>query len=120
MDALCTKAELVLEKHSVALAKVHGERHGEAKALKTTTLRSEATLAKVHDQTSSEFKKLHSERDSAAVRHFELLASTRRVVKAREERKDRAIDALVKQRKIYDSSGMFTMGAHVAEWGDPR
>lgn len=56
--------------------------------------------------------------DSAVARHQELLTSSRRVVKAREEVKDKVADTLVKLRNIYDWSGKVTVDAHVAEWGD--
>lgn len=53
------------------------------------------TLPKVPDETSAEFNKLRSECNSAAVRHHELLASIRRLVKACEECNDKVADTIV-------------------------
>lgn len=48
------------------------------------------------------------------------MVSNRRAVKARQERKDKADVAPVKQRNIYDEDRMVMMAAHVVELGDLR
>lgn len=65
-----------------------------------------------------EEKKLLSKHDSASARHHELLASNRRVFKAREKQKDKATDTLAMLRKIYDDGRTVPVEANVAEWGD--
>lgn len=79
---------------------------------------SEATTVKVRKGTPIEVKQFRSDRDSAAARHHELLASIRRVSKAREEQKQKAAITLMKFRKIYDHGRKVTVEAHVAKWSD--
>lgn len=62
---------------------------------------------------SAEVNKLRLERDSAAAPHHGLLAPIHHVVKAREDRNDKAAKILVKLRKIYDEGGKVMVGAHV-------
>lgn len=65
-------------------------------AWKAMTSRRKPALAIVRDETAADVIKLHSESDSAAARHHELLASIIRVLKACEERKDKTAGTLVK------------------------
>lgn len=69
LDALHAKTELDDKEHIVASANVREERQDEVEAWKVTTSRSEATLAKVRDETSDDVEKLPFEWDSAAARH---------------------------------------------------
>lgn len=64
-----------------------------------------ATLAKVREETSAKANKLCSDRNRAAARHHEPLAFIPRVVKGREERKDKAADTLLKLCKVFDECG---------------
>lgn len=116
--AVRVACEFATKKHNVAQAKVREEQPDEVDARKETTLRIEATLARVCEKTSAEVKKFRSDRDSAASCHHKLLAFIRLIVKAREERKDKAVDTLAKLRKIYDEGRKVTIEAHRADWGD--
>lgn len=71
-------------------------------------------------ETSAKVKNLQSERDSAAARYHEFLASTPRIVKTREGHKNQAAETLLKQRKVYDECRKVTVEELVAEWGDLR
>lgn len=100
LDVLRSTAELATKEHNVTLAKVQEEQREKDNAWKALTSRREATLTKLHEDKSVEMSKLRSEQDSAATRHRIMLASIRRVAKAREERKNNTADTLVKLRKI--------------------
>lgn len=81
-DALLAEIELA-PKHNVTLAKMREERLEEVEAWMAITWRSPANLAKVRDDASAEIRNLRSKHYSDAARHYALLASIRRVVKAR-------------------------------------
>lgn len=72
----------------------------------------------MREETLVEMSNLRSEHGRAAAHHRELLTSTRRVVKALEERKVEAADSFVKLRKIYHDGRKVTREAHVSEWSD--
>lgn len=76
------------------------------------------TLAKMREATSVEVGKLRSKRNNADPLYHELLASIRRVVKAREVRKNIAVDTLVKLCNFYGDGRKVTLEVHFAEWGD--
>lgn len=78
-------------------------------------MRSQATLAKVRDETLAGAQKWRSELDSAAARHYELLASARRAAKARQDCQDKAPDTLLILHKIYNECRMVMVKAHAAE-----
>lgn len=59
--------------------------------------------------------KLCFERNSDAACHHELQASIRRVVKGREEEKEKFSDTSVTLRKIYDDERKVTAEAYVVE-----
>lgn len=105
LDAFRSNTGLNSKENNVALAKVREVRQKEVEAWQSTKLRSEATLPKVYDETSAEVKELRAHRDSAAARHFELLAAVR------EKRNDKATDTLVKLSKTYDESRKVTTEA---------
>lgn len=102
LDALCAAAELPKGESNVTLKKVRQERQDEVEAWKATTSHDDPTLAKLREEKSATVDPLLSKRDSAAARHHKLLALIRHVVKAREERDDKAVGTLVKFRIVYD------------------
>lgn len=59
-------------------------------------------MSKFLEETSATVDKLPSEYDSEAASYHELLTSFRRILKAHEERKDKAANTLVKLRKVCD------------------
>lgn len=93
---------MAVKEHNVPFAKVREERRDEVETWKATTSLSEATLAKLREETSVTVSKLRSERDNAAASHHELLSSFHRVVKAHKERKGKVAETLVKLHKVYD------------------
>lgn len=99
LHALRKTAELATKEHSVALAKVREEHLNEDEAWKATTSWGKVTLWKVGKLVSVAVSKLRSERESAAARHHNLLASIRLVFKAYDEQKDKAASDLMKLQK---------------------
>lgn len=69
LDGLRAVSELATKEHNVLLAKDREERQDEVDEWKGMTSPSEATLAKVCDETSAEVEKLHSDQNRAAARH---------------------------------------------------
>lgn len=58
---------------------------------------------------------LRSERESAAASHQELLDSSRRAIKAPNERKHKAADTFVKLREIHGNGREIPVEAYVEE-----
>lgn len=75
-------------------------------------------MARSFDETSADISKLRFERDSAAAHHHELVDTVHRVVKAREELKDKVANTHVMLQKIYDDGSKVTMESHEMEWRD--
>lgn len=115
IDAPGAAGELDTNEQNVALENAREEGLDDVKMWKATTSQGEATLAKVHEETSVEMSKLWRECVAAAARQHKLLASILRVVKTCEERKDKVAGTLMKLRKTYDDGRMLTADALVAE-----
>lgn len=120
LDALRVEVELVSKEHRVALAEMREQGQNEVEARKAKSSRKKATLSRVRDKTPDEGKRLFSARDIAAARYREFSNSICRVVKPREDHKDRAVDTSVKLRSICDEGRRVIVEAYVAEWIDFR
>lgn len=72
-------------------------------------------MAEVREGTLAEVTKMCFDRNSAAVRHLELLLYIRRVVKVCEKRKDKAADTFVELHKVYEKGHMVRFTGPVAE-----
>lgn len=75
---------------------------------------------KLQEETSVEVSKKRSECHGAPARHHKLLVSISHIVKARKERKDKAVATLLNLCKIYNDERKVTVEAHVAKWSDLR
>lgn len=114
LNTLRTAAKVATNKHNVTYAKVRRELESKVEAWLEM-------FPKVHAKLTAEENKLLSEYDSAAARHYELLASTHPIIKARGKGKKTAIVTLVKLCKIYNEGCHVAVEAHVAGGGlSPR
>lgn len=93
------------------------EQQDEVEAWKTTKSKAKNPFSWLREETTVETSILRSVRYSTAARH-ELLASIRRVINARKERKYKASDTLGKLRKIHDNGRMVMMEAPVTKCSD--
>lgn len=100
LDALCAADELAKKEHNVVFAKIREEHQDEVEAWKATASQSKRTLAELREETSVTASKLRSKCESAAALHHKLFPSIHLVVKACEERKDKAADTLDELRKF--------------------
>lgn len=118
LDKLRAAAEFILEEHQATPIKVHEELQGEPDSLRATALQRKAAITEAREETSSEVIKMRFKCNSEVALGHELLVLIRPSVDARENRKDKGADTLVKLRKVYEYERKVRVEAHIVKWGE--